>query len=181
MVVLKNCLWVVSPSYWGGGLKFWSSFMNLGWWTESKPGWLDFKWCLWSCSHGSVAPRQRLSVEYFFQIQFLNQQMCSKIPRKQEKKHICFCRNVPSEVSVFHSQMKSHFFLIITWSVTCPENNSVSLLKTDKTVSELIIIKIILNLWSWDKKYCWLLYNTKLNFVHGLNFVSQVSMHWTNC
>lgn len=52
-----------------------------------------------------------------------------KSQENRKKNHICFCTNIPSEVSVFHSQMKWHFFLIITWSVTCPENNSVSLLK----------------------------------------------------
>lgn len=43
-----------------------------------------------------------------FQIQFLNQQLCAKTPRKQETPPISpnFVQNIPFQVSAFHSQLR---------------------------------------------------------------------------
>lgn len=88
----------------------------------------------------------------FFQIQFLNQQLCAKISRKQEKKHLLLhkhslwglCFPFSAEVTLFP---------VITWFVTCTTNMcSVSLIKTDKTISKLCIIrKRFLNVQTHDK------------------------------
>lgn len=93
----------------------------------------------------SVRDFQLNTFSGFSQIQFLNQQLCAKTWRKQEK-NLCFCTNIAFGLC-FPFWADVTLLSARAWSVPCTASSSVSRIKPDKTVCKLHMVKkMILNL-----------------------------------
>lgn len=96
--VLKNCLWIVQSRYWGED----SNFVAVSWTFggELKTNLVNLfsnyaseAGVMAQCPYGRHF--QLIVFSCFFQIQFLKQQLCAKILRKQEKNPSAYAQTFP--------------------------------------------------------------------------------------